>query len=451
MIAQGGATQGFDPTNLESIAPSPVAYGAISPGLESTDVIEQRIRKQYETRLKEAAAKIQQAYEQHLKEKLVEAKTLAQQDYDQRLAEAIERYQDQAEERIAQAVSNPALHLSTLNSGEELPTAGVMPDPGPGEHSDAIVQERLASLEARLQADYEQRLAARIEHYQDELMQRTQALEADFGARLQMLQGPQPGATRSNEVGSNEVGSGPDPGIASRASEAELRQQIEASLKAEYEQKLAEKIEHYQDELTKRTEEIEQGMASRLQLLQPPTPAPSDVSLTPNRASAPGSSSAPAPGSRGADNAPASAPKSPPESPPESALDSTPDNAPDLDLDELLTGSSTGARLGIAAAQAPAAETAPALPPLETPAASGNNLPLPDEDLFALDTDAENTENIEADLNINTEGTEGLDWASNDSQEFNLDNLDALLKQSNLDDELSDDLFDSLDDLSNLS
>jgi hypothetical protein len=57
----------------EYLARQSMAEGSPTP-VEADPTIEQRIRKQYETRLKEAATKIQQAYEQHLQEKLVEAR-----------------------------------------------------------------------------------------------------------------------------------------------------------------------------------------------------------------------------------------------------------------------------------------------------------------------------------------------------------------------------------------
>ncbi|MEA5448885.1 hypothetical protein VB780_09920 [Leptolyngbya sp. CCNP1308] len=203
--------------------------------VDADSTTEQRIRKQYETRLKEAATKIQQAYEQHLQEKLVEARSQAQQDYDQRLAEAIAHYQDQEQAR--------------QTTPGETSLGALVPEPtavASGNTADT------AEIEARLQAEYNQRLAQ---------------LEQDYEARLQTAQT-----------------SGPVPtDLAPSAAELELnlRRELEESLRAEYEQKLAEKIEHYQDELTQRTQELEQAYEARLQLQVPYTESSTPVADDP--------------------------------------------------------------------------------------------------------------------------------------------------------------------------
>ncbi|MFQ4135536.1 hypothetical protein PGN35_004380 [Nodosilinea sp. PGN35] len=195
--------------------------------VDADSTTEQRIRKQYETRLKEAATKIQQAYEQHLQEKLVEAQAQAQQDYDQRLAAAIAHYQDQSE-------------VSQGQTPSEIPLGALVPEAAVAAGSGVPA---LAELEARLQAEYDQRLAQ---------------MAQDYEARLQAAQERATGPS-ALEPSSAEL-------------ELNLRREIEASLEAEYEQKLAEKIEHYQDELTQRTQELEQAYEARLQLLQSTAP-----------------------------------------------------------------------------------------------------------------------------------------------------------------------------------
>ena len=208
--------------------------------VDADSTTEQRIRKQYETRLKEAATKIQQAYEQHLQDKLVEARSQAQQDYDQRLAEAIAHYQDQ--EQTRQPLAPSALALGAL-----------VPEPM------AVASENtsdVAEIEARIQAEYNQRLA----EYQADMDQRLAQMEQDYEARLQMAQA------------GGSVPAAIEPSTAEL--ELNLRRELEESLRAEYEQKLAEKIEHYQDELTQRTQELEQAYEARLQLQVPSFPEP---------------------------------------------------------------------------------------------------------------------------------------------------------------------------------
>ncbi|PZV08170.1 MAG: hypothetical protein DCF32_05355 [Leptolyngbya sp.] len=195
--------------------------------VDADSTTEQRIRKQYETRLKEAATKIQQAYEQHLQDKLVEARSQAQQDYEQRLAEAIAHYQDQ---QTSQSQNPSAIALGAL-----VPEPMAVASPNISD---------LAEIEARLQAEYDQRLAQ---------------IQQDYEARL-MAQG------------GGSVPAALDPSVAEL--ELNLRRELEESLRVEYEQKLAEKIEHYQDELTQRTQELEQAYEARLQLQVTPFPEP---------------------------------------------------------------------------------------------------------------------------------------------------------------------------------
>ncbi|MGG6238490.1 hypothetical protein ACQ4N7_07590 [Nodosilinea sp. AN01ver1] len=214
---------------------------------EGDSSIEQRIRKQYEARLKEAATKIQQAYEQHLQEKLVEARSQAQQDYDQRLAEAIAHYQDEAQARLAQ--------------GPDTSLGALVPEPSPAISASST---DLAEVEARLQTQYDQRLAERLAEYQDDMAQRLAQMQQDYEARLQLAQASAPAAAIAAEPSTEEL-------------ELNLRRELEASLREEYEQKLAEKIEHYQDELTQRTQELEQSYEAQLRLLQSSSSAPADV------------------------------------------------------------------------------------------------------------------------------------------------------------------------------
>lgn len=326
---------------------------ANAPSAAADSTAEQRIRRQYETRLKEVAAKVQQAYEQHLQAKLLEARSQAQQDYDQRLAEAIAHYQDQAQ--LAQSTSGVAL-------------GALVPEPSAaGESSD------LAAVEARLQAEYDQRLSERIAEYQDDMAQRLAQLEQDYEARLQLAAAasPAPGAA--------------DP--STEELELNLRRELEAALRAEYEQKLAEKIEHYQDELTQRTQELEQSYEDRLQIMQASPP---------------------------------------PEAPPGGT-------AEDLDLDQAIAaaneiarvaGANTGFSTGLEFAQ----------PQAPDPADPG------DQGLAALlNADLANEPD---DFNLDSEFDSEFDIESID--------LDALLNAAPPD-AASDDLLDSLDDISDLS
>ncbi len=243
------------------------AGGGMAGGNDMAATIEQRIRQQYESRLKEVAHKIQQAYEQHLQAKLVEAREVAQADYDQRLAQVIEHHQDELDQRLAQATPPPVMPMDTSidPSIDTLEAAAIAATPGPSQldQPTGASSETVALLEDQLRQEYDQRLAEAIAHHQDEMLQRTQALEADFANRLQLLQAAQP------EAGSTGLG---------EADQAALRAEIEADLRSQYEQQLAEKIEHYQAELSQRTQEMEQSFAARLAMVEQASPgvAPTD-------------------------------------------------------------------------------------------------------------------------------------------------------------------------------
>ncbi|QQE66969.1 hypothetical protein GFS31_36740 [Leptolyngbya sp. BL0902] len=259
---------------------------------------EVRLRQQYEARLKEAAQKIQHAYEQHLRETLANEREAQQQEYDQRLAEAIARAQDEAEARLAAALTEQEAMAQIGGAG--LATGWV---------DETQVQEQLATLEAELRSSYDRRLAERIEQYQDEMSQRIAQMEQEFAARLQMAQANQPAeeppqiaelpatadlearfqaeynqrlaaavARHQDELterlqalteeyearlhgakGGNEAGE-----VDAAALETALRQEIEAELRAEYDLQLAEKLEQFQADFGQRAQDFEAGLIATL-------------------------------------------------------------------------------------------------------------------------------------------------------------------------------------------
>lgn len=136
---------------------------------------DQRLKQQYEARLREAAQKIQQAYEEHLQQKLQEQRQTLEQDYEQRLVKKVEHYESQLESRL-QDVTAPVGGVA-LVSGPLPPTAA----PAAAD-----------SLRAELSAEYERKLAAKIEHYQDDMARRVNELEQEYEARLRMVQSSPP-------------------------------------------------------------------------------------------------------------------------------------------------------------------------------------------------------------------------------------------------------------------
>jgi hypothetical protein len=459
LISQGAAAPEFDPANPEGLV-----AGAVGSVVASE--AEQRIRKQYEARLKEAAYKIQQAYEQHLRDKLAETRQTYQSEYDQRLAQAIEHYQDESEARLAEALRDRELQATALSP--EPTTAGLVVSPEFAPAAETQIQERLAALEVDLRREYDRRLADRIEQYQDEMTQRTAQLEQEFSARLQMAQATQPAQIPPSastvagpsaaeiearlqadydqrladmarhqdelvnrtqaleaELAARQMASAVQPigdqpsngGDAER--EAHLRWEIETSLRAEYEQRLAEKIEQYQDELNQRTRELEEGLEARLQFLQPAVDGAADS--------------------------------------PEPPLSLEDRGALDLDLDDLLTAPTDAVDLALVDEDHLAAEIVDAaLAAVDSPPIAPETTPENEPQVVAaeeleLDGLIGWAEEIDAPADSATDDMVFNFDSAVDESGLDLDNLDALLNDPDAQEESTEDIFNSLDDLSNLS
>lgn len=412
----GPAAAGADPANLGAA----VMGAGASP---EAAAIEQRIRKQYETRLKEAAQKIQQAYEQHLKLKLNEARDALQNDYEQRLAEKIAHYQDQFEAQLAQAAPSvpPAMGAMALSS-DPITT-------GSGTPSNAFTAlEQRDQIETELRREYEQKLAEKIEHYQNDMAQRLETLEQEYEARASMISPSTP--ERSPAVA--------EPTVAEQASlEENLRIQIEEQYKADYEQRLAEALERYQDEMVQRTQELEQEYEARLQLLQQAAPAAPPQGLTPD-ASTVAADLSPAP----IDPATAAPPTEP--------------IFPPVDMPSPQSTGPQGARFEEESSTADAFSEG--LDLSEFGSAYITDEPSPDFDLGEPETTSEPVSDPTQDDSLDLDDLLTLEQGNDmvegrppiDDGGLDLDNLETLLQDQ--EDNDADNIFDdNLDDLSNLS
>lgn len=234
----------------------PVRSQAAASETDEATIIERRIKNQYETRLKEAAQKIQQAYEQHLRQKLRDHKADLQHHYEMRLAQKIEHYEDQLSARLTQLEEEYQLRMQAVAAGQY--SQPMLADPSeawpetseatPSATTTANDNGQMEALEARLREEYEHRLTDKIEHYQDDFSRRLEDLEAEYEARLRV----------SHSGVENPTDLVP----------ADSTSNDQAELQAQYEQKLAEKIEHYQDDLSLRMEELQQEYEARLQVVQ---------------------------------------------------------------------------------------------------------------------------------------------------------------------------------------
>jgi len=173
---------------------------------------------------------------------------------------------------------------------------------------EAAHEKRLRETTQRLQQDYQAELAATIEHYQDQLSDKTLQLQQTYETRFKVLQ---QGLTESPTVPPSApepppaqvepVEAAPAPTLSppevlqlkqqyemrlkeaahklQQAYEKQLAQHAKAvrnELQQDYEKRLTEKIEHYDEQFVQRQNQLEQEFARRHDaLLQaPPPPAP---------------------------------------------------------------------------------------------------------------------------------------------------------------------------------
>ncbi|ASC73822.1 uncharacterized protein XM38_047950 [Halomicronema hongdechloris C2206] len=203
-----------------------------------------------------------------------------QADYDRRLQATIERYQDEMTQRLSGLESEYEARAVVLQQADRPTSESSSPPPSaPSPAEDSLKQQYEARLReaARrlqqayeqqlkqklqvatqtLQADYEQRLAQKIEHYQDQLAQRSAQLEEAYEARLQALSMGQPEAASQ----------------APARSDPETLATFKQQLQQEYDQKLSQQLEQYHQRLTQRIDDLEHDYANRLmQLTQRPNP-----------------------------------------------------------------------------------------------------------------------------------------------------------------------------------
>ncbi len=159
--------------------PEAQAYSSPASAQETNLAVEQQLRRQYETRLREAAVKLQRAYDDHLRQKLAEARQAYDRDYERRLTAALERHHDELLERSQGLDPDVANRLQMMQSGSPMPIA-------PGPDAAQIARWR-QEIEAEVRSDYETRLAEKIEQYQEELSRRTEDLQHQMESRLQFL------------------------------------------------------------------------------------------------------------------------------------------------------------------------------------------------------------------------------------------------------------------------
>lgn len=222
--------------------------------------------------------KRQEELEVEHQQRLQAATEQLQRDYEGQLAERIEAYQAQHEARSEQleaeyqaryrafvpaaTLEEPQAYRETSPVVEQqlrrqyetrLREAAVKLQRAYDDH----LRQKLAEARQAYDRDYEKRLTAALDRHHDELLKRSESIDADAANRLQMMQGSSPIA----------IASSPDPEQIAR-----WRQDIEAKVRSEYEMRLAEKIEQYQGELSRRTEDLDQQMEGRLRSLAQSNP-----------------------------------------------------------------------------------------------------------------------------------------------------------------------------------
>jgi hypothetical protein len=203
--------------------------GSQSAAVTTPPEAQQALKKQYESRLKEAAQKLQQAYEQQLAHHVRTNRSDIQQAYESRLAQKIEHYENQLTSRLQQLeeeftarqgvltigngpevppnpqapMADPHSPSAIMGTGNDDPTVTLAPgsyplagaSPGPVRDETPTppsppenLQDLVADKVAEVRQMYETRLADQLAQYQDRWVTRMEELEAEYSDRLTAVQ-----------------------------------------------------------------------------------------------------------------------------------------------------------------------------------------------------------------------------------------------------------------------
>lgn len=295
-------------------------------------LLQRRLRHQ-EATLKENQRRLEElerSYEVRLKETTQQLRH----DHETELMETIAHHQDQLSDRILELQQNYETRLKVIQQGlaplinqeaatkVNLPPVTEEPKADPSQQEVTQLRRRyekrlkeaaqklqqayekqlaqhVKTVTAELQADYEQRLTAKIEHYDEQFAIRTAQLEAEYAAQHEALSQSQPIPTPDEVIGElpnqHPSKSGtredvtvtlqpmppsnfsaapqqfPSPQIPSpQMTEAEIDARIEAAtqkVRQDYEQQLSTKLREYQRKLTSKVQELEDSYQERLNVL----------------------------------------------------------------------------------------------------------------------------------------------------------------------------------------
>lgn len=244
VIQQGIVESAEQRVNAEKEKFAEPAPEVVPPTLPPQEV--QRLKHQYELRLKEAAQKLQQAYEKQLSQYAKAVKADLQADFDKRLAKKIEHFDEQFAIRKAQLEKEHAERQAALTAAapqaqdtltqtlafppeEQTPSQimgtgdettvtlqpGVRPAPLPVQQEpvnqlsqaalDARVDARVRQATQQIRQEYEQLMASKLKEYREQASSQTRELKQTYQNKLNALATTQVEATKTESAVKQEL------------------------------------------------------------------------------------------------------------------------------------------------------------------------------------------------------------------------------------------------------
>ncbi|MEB3290082.1 MAG: hypothetical protein VKI82_09200 [Leptolyngbya sp.] len=234
----------------------------LTAALKTSQDREQVLQQEHESRLRNATAQLQQ-------------------DYEAQLADKIERYQQQydIQRQQLEAEYEARQNLSPGGPGRPSDTQAA-----PDAAAEAWETAPASEYEVRLRQQYEARLkeaAQKIQYAYEQHLRETLATEreaqqqeydqrlAEAIARYQDEADERLAeALKEENLVARAEGSGLGTGLGDDTQIQERLATLEAELRRDYDRRLAERIEQYQDEMSQRLAQLEQDFAARLQMAQ---------------------------------------------------------------------------------------------------------------------------------------------------------------------------------------
>ncbi len=274
--------------------------------------VQGRLKRQSET-LKENQTRLAELEASH-ESRLRDTTQRLRRDYEAELSKIIEHYQDQLSDKTLELKQTYETRLKVLEAGLIAPTATssalesntpISAEPAEPLSKPEVLHlkrqyemrlkeaaqklqqayekqlaQHVKSVTADLQAEYEQRLTEKIEHYDQQFAARQTQLEQEYASRYSALNSAQSDNLSPGEIMStgrettmtlqpqNQSAASPTSSVDIDARIREATQQI----RQDYERQLSTKLEEYQTKLDSRVQELEKDYRTRLDAIANMTP-----------------------------------------------------------------------------------------------------------------------------------------------------------------------------------